>query len=65
MERNSVVLTQADCLARFKAAVRDGRRGQFDSAKQLVERVRQKAGDEAAERAKAELWRYIKSEKSA
>jgi hypothetical protein len=60
-----LVLTQADCLARFLAAVRDGRSGYFDKAKAIVERVRQTAGDAAAERAKTEIWRYIKSEKPA
>jgi hypothetical protein len=54
-----------DCLARFMAAVRDGRSGSFERAKQIVESVRSKAGDEAAERAKRELWAYIKSGKKA
>jgi hypothetical protein len=58
-------MTQAECLARFMAAVRDGRSGSFERAKQIVESVRSKAGDEAAERAKKELWAYIKSEKRA
>jgi hypothetical protein len=60
-----MVLTQADCLARFLAAVRDGRSGQFAKASAIVERVRLAAGDAAAERAKTEIWRYIKSEKPA
>ncbi|WP_446903044.1 hypothetical protein [Burkholderia sp. YIM B11467] len=55
------MLTAAECLARFKAAVRDGRRGQYGAATEIVERVRQKAGDEAAECAKRELWNYIRS----
>ncbi|MCA7945617.1 hypothetical protein [Burkholderia vietnamiensis] len=58
-------MTAADCLARFKAAVREGRRGQYGAASEIVERVRQKAGDEAAERAKKEIWNYIKSDKRA
>ncbi|HDR9153829.1 TPA: hypothetical protein QDB05_000248 [Burkholderia vietnamiensis] len=58
-------MTAADCLARFKAAVREGRRGQYGAASEIVERVRQKAGDEAAKRAKKELWAYIKSGKAA
>jgi hypothetical protein len=60
-----MVLTQSDCLARFLAAVRDGRSGQFAKASAIVERVRQAAGDAAAERAKNELWRYIKSDRRA
>lgn len=60
-----MVLTQADCLARFLAAVRDGRSNDFRAAKAIVESVRSKAGDAAAERAKSELWRYIKSDKRA
>jgi hypothetical protein len=60
-----VVLTQADCLARFHAAVRDGRSGDYGAAQKIVERVRSLAGEEAAERAKRELWAYIKSEKRA
>jgi hypothetical protein len=60
-----VVLTAAECLRSFKAAVRDGRRGQYGAASEIVERVRKKAGDAAAERAKKELWAYIKSEKAA
>jgi hypothetical protein len=57
--------TQQDCLERFMEAVRDGRRGQYVRAGEIVERVRQKAGDQAAETAKTELWRYIRSDKRA
>jgi hypothetical protein len=46
-------------------AVRDGRRGQYVRAGEIVERVRQKFGDQAAETAKTELWRYIRSDKRA
>jgi len=46
-------------------AVRDGRRGDYSSAKAIVESVRQRSGNEAAERAKKEVWAYIKSEKKA
>ena len=46
-------------------AVRDGRRGEYGAARTIVERVRGKAGDEIAERAKAELWAYIKSDRKA
>jgi hypothetical protein len=58
-------MTAAECLASFMQAVRDGRRGEFQAAKAIVERVRGKAGDEIAETAKTELWRYIKSDKRA
>jgi hypothetical protein len=54
-----------ECLARFMAAVRDGRSGSFERAKQIVESVRSKAGDEAAERAKKEIWNYVRSDKRA
>lgn len=60
-----LVLTQAECLRSFMAAVRDGRRGVFEPAKAIVERVRQKVGDAAAERAKKEIWAFIKSDKKA
>lgn len=55
------MLTAADCLARFLAAVRDGRNGDYGAAKALVECVRSAAGDEVAERAKKEIWNYIRS----
>jgi hypothetical protein len=58
-----LVLTQEQCLASFMEAVRDGRRGQYVRAGEIVERVRQKAGDQAAETAKKELWAFIRSEK--
>jgi hypothetical protein len=45
------------------AAVRDGRSGSFERAKQIVESVRSKAGEEAAERAKKEIWNYIRSDR--
>jgi hypothetical protein len=60
-----LVLTREEALSRFMAAVRDGRSGQFDRAKEIVERVRQTAGDEAAETAKRELWAYMRSTKTA
>jgi hypothetical protein len=47
------------------AAVRDGRRGDYSSAKAIVESVRQRSGNQAAETAKRELWAYIRSEKKA
>ena len=60
-----LVLTAAECLRSFMAAVNDGRRGDFGRAKELVERVRGKHGDQAAELAKKELWRCIRSDKLA
>jgi hypothetical protein len=45
------------------AAARDGRRGDYNAAKAIVESVRQRSGNEAAETAKRELWAYIRSEK--
>jgi hypothetical protein len=56
---------QQECLRDFMQAVRDGRRGEYGLAKAIVERVRGKAGDECAETAKAEIWKYIKSDKKA
>jgi hypothetical protein len=52
-------------LSRFLAAVRDGRSGNYTKAGEIVERVRRESGDAAAERAKNELWRYMKSGKKA
>jgi hypothetical protein len=57
--------SQQECLSRFLAAVRDGRSGNYTKAGEIVERVRSKAGDAAAERAKTEIWKYIRSEKRA
>jgi hypothetical protein len=64
-QRGVLVLTQAEALASFMAAVRDGRRGEYGAAKAIIERVRKKAGDQAAERAKTEIWKYLKSDKKA
>jgi hypothetical protein len=58
-------MTAAECLASFMEAVRDGRRGQYGKASAIVERVRQKAGDKAAETAKKEIWNFIRSDKRA
>lgn len=60
-----MVMTAADCRARFLAAVRDGRNNDYRSASAIVERVRRTSGDDAAERAKRELWAYIRSSKRA
>jgi hypothetical protein len=58
-----LVLTRDKALADFMQAVRDGRRGEYNAAKAIIERVRGKAGDTAAEIAKKELWAFIRSEK--
>ncbi len=55
----------ADCWARFTLAVRDGRRGEYAAAQQIVESVRKGSGDKAAEIAKREIWNYVRSEKKA
>jgi hypothetical protein len=44
-------------------AVRDGRRGDYGAASAIVERVRQKFDDQAAETAKKEIWNFIRSDK--
>jgi hypothetical protein len=62
---HSLVLTRDEALRDFMQAVRDGRRGEYGVAKAIVERVRGKAGDECAERAKKELWSFIKSDRKA
>ncbi len=46
-------------------AVRDGRRGEYAAAQEIVENVRKRAGDGAAEIAKRELWAYMNSGKKA
>ena len=53
------------CHIRFVRAVRDGRKGDYAKAKELVERVRSESGDEVAERTKKELWAYMRSGKHA
>jgi hypothetical protein len=58
-----VVLTREQCLASFMQAVRDGRRGDYGAASAIVERVRQKFDDQAAETAKKEIWNFIRSDK--
>jgi hypothetical protein len=60
-----LVLTREECLQRFMQAVRDGRRGDYNSAKAIVESVKQRSGNEAAETAKRELWAFIRSDKNA
>lgn len=58
-------MTADECLARFRAAVRDGRRGSYALAQQLVEGVRTWHGEQAAQIAKKELWAYMTSGKAA
>ena len=58
-----LVLTREECLSRFMSAVRAGRRGDYNEAKAIVEAVRSKGGDEAAEIAKKEIWAFIRSDK--
>jgi len=55
---------RAACLAVFKEAARDGQRGNFVRAQNLVHAVRLKHGDAAAETAKIELWKFIRSGKT-
>jgi hypothetical protein len=57
--------SQQECLSRFLAAVRDGRSGNYGAAQQIVENVRKRSGDKAAETAKKELWAYMRSGKNA
>lgn len=57
--------TARECHERFMRAVREGRDGIYEGAREIVESVRRKSGNEAAERAKRELWNYIKSDKKA
>jgi hypothetical protein len=57
-------VTREECFARFMRAVRDGRRGEYANAKALVENVRGRCGDDAAERAKREIWNYVRSDKN-
>lgn len=54
---------KAECLARFMTAVRDGRRQDYVRAQTIVHDVRTTHGDEAAEIARQELFKYIRSEK--
>jgi hypothetical protein len=58
-------MTREEALSRFMSAVRAGRRGSFEEAKAIVENVRGKSGDRAAERAKKEIWAFIRSDKKA
>ncbi|WP_186078820.1 hypothetical protein [Burkholderia gladioli] len=53
------------CHLRFLQAVRDARRGDHRAALALVERVRQRFGDEAADIQSSELQAYVVSDKPA
>ncbi|KUY52379.1 hypothetical protein [Burkholderia sp. RF2-non_BP3] len=44
----------------FMRAVNEGRRGNYALARDIVETVRSKFGDAAAEMQRRELWRMIK-----
>lgn len=43
----------------FMRAVHEGKRGNYEPARQIVENVRGKHGDAAAECQRRELWRMI------
>jgi hypothetical protein len=43
----------------FISAVHDGKRGNYARARAMVEGVRERFGDAAADRARRELWRMI------
>ncbi|MFP4895606.1 hypothetical protein [Paraburkholderia sp. EG304] len=58
-------MTPEECRERFMAAVRAAREGRGNKAWDLVESVRKRYGDEAAEIQERELRRYIDSEKRA
>lgn len=47
--------------ASFMAAVHAGKRGDYELAKAIVERVRAKFGDRAADAQRRELWRVIQA----
>jgi hypothetical protein len=53
------VLIRTECWARFCDAAKDGLRGDYAKAKALIESVHQKHGEEAAQRQRRELWRYM------
>jgi hypothetical protein len=57
--------SRSDCLSRFLAAVREARAGQNRAARELIESVRQRHGDRAAEIQRRELRNYVDSDKRA
>ncbi|MGI4812127.1 MAG: hypothetical protein ACRYG5_09850 [Janthinobacterium lividum] len=52
-----------DCLTRFKAAVAAARNGKLAPGSRLIESVRDRFGEPAAQIAKRELSNYVKSDK--
>jgi hypothetical protein len=54
---------RAECLERFRAAVKDGRQGYYAKAKALVEKVRAEHGDAAAAIARREINECIRSDR--
>lgn len=58
-------MTPAECIARFREAVRAARNGSYGPGNRLIAAVREKHGDEAAEIQRRELRNYVDSEKPA
>ncbi|MBW0450865.1 hypothetical protein [Paraburkholderia phenoliruptrix] len=58
-------MTADECRERFMTAVREARAGRNVAARELIEAVRQRHGDEAAERQRRELRNYVDSDKRA
>lgn len=58
-------MTREECLERFRSAVREARAGRNRAARELIEAVRQRHGDRAAEIQRRELRNYVDSEKKA
>ncbi|ACC71083.1 hypothetical protein Bphy_1904 [Paraburkholderia phymatum STM815] len=57
--------SRSECWERFAAAVREAHEGRGNKAWDLVESVRKKFGDRAAERQERELRNYVDSNKPA
>ncbi|MPW17902.1 hypothetical protein GCT13_13380 [Paraburkholderia sp. CNPSo 3157] len=57
--------SRSECWDRFRVSVRAARSGSNREAKELIEAVRQKHGDVAAEIQRRELRNYVDSEKPA
>jgi hypothetical protein len=55
----------AESRERFLAAVRDARKGHYAPGNRLIESVRQRFGDKAAEIQRKELRNYVDSGKKA
>lgn len=58
-------MTADECRERFMAAVREARAGRNRAARELIEAVRQRYGDTAAEIQRRELRNYVNSDKRA